>query len=209
MRHEKGAAHDYDAAGGGNFICDRSFDREDFAGRPFPQAEYENCTFTGCRMMGCDLSGVRFTDCRFEGCDMSLATLENTIFHGVRFTDCKLLGLKFDSCDTFGFSAAFDGCIMDNCTFFKRKLTKTHFDRCRLRDADFGGCDLREARFAECDLARAQFTDTDLRKADLRTAFNYTIDPNLNKLNKAKFSPGGLAGLLKSFGIDIDASGGN
>lgn len=186
------------------FIHDMTFDREDFTDPAFPPGEYENCTFAGCRMMNCDLSGVRFTDCVFRGCDMSLATLENTILHNVSFTDCKLLGLKFDSCDTFGFSVGFEGCIMDNCTFFKRKLAKTVFDRCRLREADFAGCDLREARFAGCDLARAQFTDTDLRKADLRTAVNYSIDPNLNKLKKARFSTGGLTGLLESFGIEIE-----
>lgn len=188
----------------GDFIHDRTFEREDFSEALFPPGEYENCSFVGCGMMKADLSGVRFTDCVFKGCDMSLAVTENTIFNNARFADCKLLGVKFDSCDTFAFSVGFEGCIMDNCTFFKRKLAKTVFDKCRLREADFAGCDLSAARFPECDLARAQFADTDLRKADLRTAVNYTIDPTLNKVKKARFSLGGLPGLLESFGIEID-----
>jgi hypothetical protein len=43
-----------------------------------------------------------------------------------------------------------------------------------------------------------------LKKADLRTAYNYHIDPESNKLKKAKFSLQGLPGLLDKYGIDIE-----
>lgn len=185
------------------FTHDRTFEKEDFT-HDFPGGEYENCTFRNCNMMEADLSGARFTDCRFEGCDMSLAVLQGVIFNNAFFKDCKMLGLKFDSCDPFAFSVGFEGCILDSSSFFKRKLAKAVFDRCRLWEVDFGDCDLQQARFAECDLRRAQFADTDLRKADLRTAVNYTIDPNINKIRKAKFSLSGIVGLLESYGIEID-----
>jgi hypothetical protein len=60
------------------------------------------------------------------------------------------------------------------------------------------------AVFAECDLSRAVFQAGILEKTDFRSAFNYTIDPELNKLKKAKFSRSGLAGLLEKYNIDIE-----
>ncbi len=189
---------------GGEFIQGRVFDRADHAGKAFPGGEYENCAFTNCNLMESDLSGVRFTDCRFEGCDLSLAEMHNAILNNVFFKDCKMLGLKFDSCDAFAFSTGFEGCILDNSSFFKRKMAKAVFDCCRLWEVDFGDCNLQGARFTECDLRRAQFADTDLRKADLRTAFNYTIDPAINKIRKAKFSLSGVTGLLENYDIEIE-----
>ena len=189
---------------GEEFIHDKVFGGADYSGQGFPYGEYENCSFVNCKFAGADLSGSKFTDCRFEGCDMSLAGLHNTILNNVFFKECKMLGLKFDSCDAFAFSAGFEGCILDNASFFKRKMAKTVFDRCRLWEVDFGDCDMQSVRFPECDLKRAQFADTDLRKADLRTAFNYSIDPNINKIRKAKFSLAGVVGLLESYDIEIE-----
>ena len=43
-----------------------------------------------------------------------------------------------------------------------------------------------------------------LEKADFRGAFNYSLDPELNRIKGARFSPAGLAGLLGKYGIRID-----
>jgi len=64
--------------------------------------------------------------------------------------------------------------------------------------------DLAQAVFDNCDLSRAAFNRTILEKADLRTSFNYSIDPDLNKIKKAKFSMPGLVGLLDKFDIVVD-----
>ncbi|OQA01530.1 MAG: hypothetical protein BWY70_00347 [Bacteroidetes bacterium ADurb.Bin408] len=45
---------------------------------------------------------------------------------------------------------------------------------------------------------------TNLEKADLRTAFNYIIDPELNHIKKARFSLRGISGLLAKYNIDIE-----
>jgi hypothetical protein len=42
-----------------------------------------------------------------------------------------------------------------------------------------------------------------LEKADLRTSFNYLIDPEVNKMRKAKFSIDGLPGLLGKYELEI------
>ncbi len=39
---------------------------------------------------------------------------------------------------------------------------------------------------------------------DFRTSFNYSIDPQLNRIKKAKFSLPGIAGLLDKYDIVID-----
>jgi hypothetical protein len=49
----------------------------------------------------------------------------------------------------------------------------------------------------------ATFENTILEKADLRTAYNYSIDPTMNKIKKAMFSKAGISGLLDRLDIDI------
>ena len=55
-----------------------------------------------------------------------------------------------------------------------------------------------------CNLNRAIFSKTNLEKTDFRTAFNYSIDPEANKIKKARFSKMGLEGLLDKYQIEID-----
>ncbi|WP_456376701.1 hypothetical protein [Lutibacter sp.] len=41
-------------------------------------------------------------------------------------------------------------------------------------------------------------------KVDFRTAFNYSINPEINCLERAKFSLQGLSGLLEKYNIDME-----
>jgi uncharacterized protein YjbI with pentapeptide repeats len=68
---------------------------------------------------------------------------------------------------------------------------------------DFTDCDLTGSIFDNCDLTMATFENTIIEKADFRTSFNYSIDLNINRVKKAKFSLLGLAGLLDKYDIDI------
>jgi uncharacterized protein YjbI with pentapeptide repeats len=63
--------------------------------------------------------------------------------------------------------------------------------------------DLTEAVFDDCDLQRAIFVNTNIEKTDFRTAFNYSIDLELNRIKKAKFSAHGISGLLDKYDIEI------
>ena len=60
------------------------------------------------------------------------------------------------------------------------------------------------AIFDNCDLARAAFVHSNLEKADLRTARNYTFDPELNRMKGAKFSHFGVSGLLTKYDISME-----
>jgi uncharacterized protein YjbI with pentapeptide repeats len=60
-----------------------------------------------------------------------------------------------------------------------------------------------EASFHGCDLLGATFLQTNLEKADFRNAVNYSLDPDQNKVKKARFSAEGLGGLLQKYGIEV------
>ena len=58
--------------------------------------------------------------------------------------------------------------------------------------------------FDNCDLARAIFANSILEKADFRTSYNFSIDPEINKIKKAKFSLTTVSGLLGKYDIEIE-----
>jgi uncharacterized protein YjbI with pentapeptide repeats len=115
-----------------------------------------------------------------------------------------MLGLKFESCNEFALSFSFENCILNFSTFYKTKIKKTQFKNCQLQEVDFTEADLSGARFENCDLLRAFFSSTNLESANFRTAFNYAIDPESNRMKKAKFSLLGLSGLLEKYKLDIE-----
>jgi hypothetical protein len=58
--------------------------------------------------------------------------------------------------------------------------------------------------FDNCDLTRAAFDNTNLEKADFRTAFNYSLDPEKNRIKKGRFAYPGITGLLNKYDIIIE-----
>ncbi|MFP5436980.1 MAG: pentapeptide repeat-containing protein [Bacteroidia bacterium] len=186
------------------FIEDKEFLKKDYTDNPLLKAEYDNCTFTGCNFENANLCGIVFTQCTFTGCNLGNAHIGGSAFKECDFKECKLLGLQFHSCDPFLFSAAFNHCHMELTSFYKLKLKSTKFINCDLGEADFTEADLTGACFTECDLRNAVFDRTILEKADLRTAYNFAICPENNKVKKAKFSRENIHGLLQKYQINIE-----
>lgn len=174
-----------------------------FAGQPLPQRDYEGYTFTQCNFSEADLSGVVFADCTFTDCNFSLAKLTKTAFRQVRFVGCKLVGLRFEQCHEFLLAFSFERCPLDYASFTGLKLKQTRFQGCSPQEADFAGTDLSGAWFDDCNLDRAIFEGTNLERADFTTAYRFQIDPNQNRMKKARFSVAGLAGLLAQHGLEI------
>ena len=73
----------------------------------------------------------------------------------------------------------------------------------RLHEVDFAEADMMGVNFNNCDLSGSSFEKTNLEKADFRTAFNYSFDPEHNKIKKAKFSKEEVVGLLRKYNIEI------
>jgi fluoroquinolone resistance protein len=186
------------------YFSEKIFDKIDFTQNPLPAGEYEYCTFSNCDFSNTDLSGIKFLECGFQACNLSLSKLVKTAFNDIKFVDCKMLGLHFENCHEFGFAVQFDNCTLNHCSFYKRKLKKTLFKNTKLQEADFTDADLTSSVFDGCDLAGAKFENTMLEKADFRTSINYSLDPELNRIKKAKFSQSGISGLLDKYDIEID-----
>ena len=186
-----------------NYIADQTFKKADFTLRALPKTEYENCKFINCDFSNTDLSGVKFLDCEFISCNLSLASLTKTSFIDVNFQDCKMLGLRFENCNDFGLAFSFSNCKLDHSSFYKLKLKKTDFKNSQLHEVDFSESDLANSTFDNCDLLNATFDRTILEKADFRTAYHYSIDPDNNRIKKARFSKSGLAGLLHKHDIQV------
>ncbi len=187
-----------------HYTTDQSFEKQDFSASPLTKGEYEACQFLNCSFAEGDLKNIRFTDCQFKGCNLSLAKLGGSTFKDVVFEDCKLMGLHFETCNELLFTVEFRNCVLDLCSFYRRKMKKTRFENCSLREADFSEADLSACLFENCDLENTTFENTLLEKADLRTSFNYRIDPERNRLKGTRFSIHGLPGLLEKYGILVE-----
>lgn len=132
-----------------------------------------------------------------------MVKVRGTALREIIFADCKILGVRFDECNAFGFSAQFVRNQLDHASFFQLKMNGTIFSHCRLRETDFTETELNGAVFEACDLEGAVFDHTQLQKADFRSAHGFVIDPETNDIRKAKFSPQGLIGLLHKYGIEV------
>jgi uncharacterized protein YjbI with pentapeptide repeats len=183
---------------------DKTLENIDFTQRDLTPGDYENCVFLNCNFSETDLSNINFTECKFAGCNLSMAKLAHAAFRDVAFKDCKLLGLHFENCNPFLFTVQFDNCLLNLSSFYRLKIKKTHFKNSSLHEVDFTETDLSASRFENCDMANAVFENTVLEKADLRTSYNYSIDPELNHIKKAKFSREGVIGLLNKYDIEIE-----
>lgn len=187
-----------------DYIEDKQFESIDFTINAFKKGEYENCHFTNCNFAESNLSKTTFIDCIFDNCNLSAANINGTSFQETKFSNSKLLGLHFENCNPFLFTVQFDHCILNLSSFYKMNLKAFQFIHCSLQEVDFTEADLSGAVFQDCNLLGAMFEQTNLEKADLRTAINFSIDPENNKLKKAKFSAAALSGLLHKYDLVIE-----
>ena len=183
---------------------DQEFKGIDYTENKLAKGEYENCRFINCLFSNSDISKIDFMECEFENCDLSMAKITNTAFKDVRFKDCKLLGLHFEDCNPFLLTLGFEGCQLNLSSFYKLKLKNTKFINCILREVDFLETDLSASVFDNCDFAGAIIKNNNFEKADFRRSYNFSIDPEINNIKKAKFSMSALAGLLDKYQIVIE-----
>ena len=166
--------------------------------------DYENCRFENCIFSNTNLTDISFIESEFKNCDFSLAKLTNTAFRDIKFKGCKLMGLHFEDCNKFVLSTDFDSCKLNLSSFYKSNLRNTKFKDCSLHEVDFTESNLTCMIFDNCDLLRAIFAGTILEKADFRNSYNYSINPEINRINKAKFSMSGILGLLDKYNIEVE-----
>ena len=182
----------------------KTFEHIDYSEKKLWGREFVNCEFRNCNFTKSDLSNNNFEDCTFQSCNFSLTAFRNAGLRTVKFIGCKVMGIDFSESNSFSFSVAFQDSILDYSSFFQCRMKKTDFTDCSLKQVDFSEADLSMAVFRKCDLSSASFMRTNLEKTDFRTARNYSLDPQQNKVKGAKFSHLGLAGLLYMYHLDIE-----
>jgi fluoroquinolone resistance protein len=186
-----------------NSIQDQTFTNIDFVTSLPIATEYEACEFVACNFAKATLSSFHFVDCMFTNCDLSNAKLTKTTLNDIKFSGCKLLGLHFNECSDFLFAVSFADCNLSFSSFYQRTVKKTSFRNCILQEVDFTEANLSGSAFDGCDLNKALFENSVLEKVDFRSAYNYIINPEQNKMKKSRFSNAGLAGLLAKYDLDI------
>ena len=183
---------------------EKTFTAKDFSEKKITSREFDRCTFENCDFSSCFITQSDFIDCLFNDCNFSMTKLAHSGLKNCDFVNCKMVGVDFSVCNDFLFSVNFKNCQLDYSTFFQKKMKKTQFIDCSLKEVDFSEVELTEAVFVSCDLIGAVFENTLLVKADLRTAINYSIDPEKNKIKKARCSLPAVTGLLNKYQILID-----
>lgn len=186
-----------------NTVTDTVYEKQNYSTIALVKGEYDNCTFVNCIFSDSDLSNVTFTECEFQDCDLSNTLVKHTVFNAVIFSNCKLLGLQFNDCSDFLFSATFIKSNLNLASFHKVTARNTKFTDCLLHNVDFTESDFSDSSFYKCDFKNAIFERTSLGKADFRTSFNYALDPETNTIKKAKFSIPEVLGLLNKYNIEV------
>ncbi|MBE7652924.1 pentapeptide repeat-containing protein [Tenacibaculum finnmarkense] len=188
-----------------DFFDSETFSKIDFSKIKIKKGEYDSCTFSNCNFENVHLSNIQFLECEFIDCNFSNTIVTNTAFKEVSFIKCKMIGVKFNECNLFLLQFRFTDCQLTFSSFYQLKIPKTLFVNCNLEEVDFTEATLTNAKFDTCDLKKAIFEDTILEKSDFKTAFNFSINPENNKLKGAKFSKENVIGLLHKYNIFVEA----
>lgn len=186
------------------FIADKTFQKQDYRSNELPKAEYDNCIFINCDFTESYLSYVSFTDCEFKDCNLSGVKIKDTMFKDVTFNHSKILGVHFNECSDFLFSIMANHSTFSFSSFFNKNLNKTVFSSCILEQVDFTDSNLSQTQFIDSDLKHTIFENSNLEKADFRTARNFNINPNKNRIKNAKFTREGALNLLLDYQIIIE-----
>jgi uncharacterized protein YjbI with pentapeptide repeats len=162
--------------------------------------EFCNCSFEGCKFSESLFRECQFEDCNFKNCDLSLIKVSNSSLRGIEFKNSKLLGINWTDA-TSPLSVNFTSCVINHSVFTRLSLRKINIVDCYASDVDFAEADLTQANFKQTNLLNARFLNTNLAHADFSDANSYSVNPNLNKLKKTKFSLPEAISLLSSFDI--------
>ncbi|MDF2447606.1 MAG: pentapeptide repeat protein [Bacteroidota bacterium] len=169
---------------------------------PPGREDFENCEFTGCVFP--DLSKLNFINCVFKNCNLSNCKMTQAKLQEVSFVDCKLLGVNFYQAKDFAFAVSCDKCIMDYASFDSKKLNASTFTNCRMHEVNFTNADLTRCTLTNCDLYEAVFSRTNLSGLDLTGIQNFSIDPEINGLKKARVRSQDLERLLYKYDLIIE-----
>jgi uncharacterized protein YjbI with pentapeptide repeats len=186
-----------------DYILDQEFRNEILDDNNTKYKDFENCNFYNCDFRDCTFKTITFIDCNFFDCNFQDTKINYVSLRGVFFNKCNFTNVNFAMTDQVIYEFHFTDCLLDYAKFYALKMKKMKFINCSLIAADFMSSDLTEVLFDNCNLRRAVFIDTIANKADFSTSYDYSFDPEKNKIKKAVFSMEGLKGLLEKYDIVV------
>ena len=93
---------------------------------------------------------------------------------------------------------------LNHSTFIGLNLNGIPVVNCQAVNVDFREADLSDSDFSGSNLSDSLFIHTNLTAADLSQARNYSIDPGLNNIKKARFLLPEAMSLLYNMDIILD-----
>lgn len=174
----------------------------DFSNQNTEREDYESCEFLNCTFT--DVSNLNFVNCLFRNCNLSNMKANNTKLQEIEFADCKLLGINFSRARDFAFEISCKNCNLDYVSFDSKKMNKSSFENCKMHGINFTRADLSKATFIDCDFFESVFNNTNLSGVDFTKAKQFSIDPSMNNVKKAKFLIHDLPCLLEKFDLIIE-----
>jgi fluoroquinolone resistance protein len=186
------------------YFSNKEFVSIDYSKIKFVIGEYDNCKFIDCKFSNSFLSESIFINCEFINVEFVKCNISAVVFRDTNFIKCNLSGIQFDTCNQLLLSFTFNKCKLNMASYYGMKLHRMEFNDCEMIEVDFGNADLTSSTFKNCNLNKAIFENTNLSKSDFRSAINYAIDPEQNKITQAKFSLPEVVGLLSNYNIIIE-----
>ncbi|WP_299711383.1 pentapeptide repeat-containing protein [uncultured Tenacibaculum sp.] len=186
-----------------DYYDNEEFVKTNFTNEKISRSDFDSCTFKNCDFTDMHIVGSEFLECEFIDCNFSNTRLRETSFKTCHFYATKLLGVKFYGIDPFLLQMNFTGCQLDYSSFYQLKMQNFQFVNCSVKEVDFTDADLQFSYFDDCDLLGTIFENTDLRNTNFKTARNFSIDLESNKVEKAIFSKDNVANLLDKYKIKI------
>ncbi|MCU7495897.1 MAG: pentapeptide repeat-containing protein [Ignavibacteria bacterium] len=194
--------------GGNNIKFDKEYYlRESFSGREFSdselqETEFSECTFEKMNFEKTKFKYVRFENCTFHKCNLGLIKITGSRFIDCKFTDCKLIGVNWQEAEA-PVEIVMEKCKLDYSIFYGLDLRRIEITESFAKEVNFENADLSKGKFNGTDFYLSKFKNTNLSFTDFREATNYDINPEFNRIKKAKFSMPEAMTLLQCFDIQI------
>jgi len=185
----------------------QNFNDLKFSSKEMIAKVFEGCTFNKCDFSEAMFKRCKFIECHFIKCNLSVAKVGNSRFSDVVFEECKMVGVDWTTANwsslALGSPIKMHKCIINDSSFFGLDMKGMVLEECKAHDVDFREGNFTEANFSHTDFANSLFNKTNLTGANFQEAVNFSIDVNVNKVIRAKFSRYEAVRLLESLGIEL------
>lgn len=186
-----------------DYYDNETFRKVAFTNDQISRSDFDSCTFENCDFSDMHIVNSEFLECEFIDCNLSNTRLKESSFKDVHFYGSKLLGIKFYEIDPFLLKINFTDCQVDYSSFYQLNMQNFQFVNCSVKEVDFTEANLQFSYFDNCDLLGSIFETSDLRNVNFKTARNFSIDLESNRVEKAIFSKDNVANLLEKYKIKI------